>query len=112
MTITMSALIQARISVPNIAMCSKSIFLEDAQKIFCNDFLSNPIMCERTNVAEQRKVRNEAKIKRPPVVTDDCDSLSVCTLSMFSAFFYARLIFRSYFSRPFCRTFAKRAIAQ
>lgn len=53
----------------------------------------------RPNVAEQRKVRNEAKIKRPPVVMNECDNFSVCALIMIHAFFYVRLIFRSYFSR-------------
>jgi len=78
--------------------------LNNAQKIFRDDLFNDLKVYSRTNVAEQRKVRNEAKIKRPPVVTDDCDNFFICTLIMFYAFFCVRLIFRSYFSRPLCAT--------
>jgi hypothetical protein len=84
----------------NFSINSKCLY---AQKIFVNNLFIDFKGCERTNVAEQRKVRNEDKIKRPPVVIHDCDNFSISTLFIFFTFYFERLIFRSYFSRPLAK---------
>lgn len=74
----------------------------EAQKIFLGSS-TILIISSRTNVAEQRKVRHEAKNNPPPILLLRSPKSLFCFASIiFRVPYFYGLFFRAYFSRPLC----------